>query len=117
MNNSLDKTIETIEKIEMPVISDECIEEIFSTLRSQDSDMEPMLDIIYKLIKLSPNAKDKTYYTSKVLKFYGINNKDILSTRQKFIIESGLLVKVPFLKKSQKECISILLEQLNVKVS
>ena len=60
--------------------------------------------------------KDKTYFLTKILKFYGINNTDILATRQKFVIDSGMLVKIPFLKKNQKECLLILLDQLNIKV-
>jgi len=116
MTNTLDETIELIEKIEMPVVTNEVVEEVISTLISHDKDMEPLLDIILKLIKDTPDGKDKTYFMTKLLKFYGINNTDILATRQKFVIESGMLVKIPFLKKNQKECLMILLDQLNVKV-
>ena len=116
MTNTLDQTIETIEKIDLPIVTNEVVEEVISALMTHDKDMEPLLDIILKLIKETPEGKDKTYYLTKILKFYGINNADILATRQKFVIDSGMLVKIPFLKKNQKECIVILLDQLNIKV-
>lgn len=116
MTNTLDQTIETIEKIELPVVTNEVVEEVISTIISHDKDMGPLLDIILKLIKATPDGRDKTYFLTKILKFYGINNTDILATRQKFVIESGMLVKIPFLKKNQKECLAILLDQLNIKV-
>jgi len=116
MSNTLDQTIESIEKISLPVVTDEVVEEVISTIMSHDKDMEPLLDIILKLIKATPDGKDKTYFLTKILKFYGINNNDILSTRQKFVVDSGMLVKIPFLKKNQKECLMILLDQLNIKV-
>jgi hypothetical protein len=116
MNNTLDQTIVSIEKIELPGITNEAAEEVITTLISHDKDMEPLLDIILKLIKATSDEKDKTYFLTKILKFYGINNTDILTTRQKFVIDSGMLVKIPFLKKNQKECLSILLDQLHIKV-
>jgi len=114
---NLQQTIDTIEKIEMPPVSNEVVEEVFSTLKHHDKDMVPLLDIITKLIKMVEDPKEKAFFVSKILKFYGINNTDILATRQKFVIESGMLVKIPFLKKSQKECLNILLDQLQIKVS
>lgn len=116
MNNTLDQTIVNIEKIELPGVTNEVVEEVITTLMSHDKDMEPLLDIVLKLIKSTPDEKDKTYFLTKILKFYGINNTNILATRQKFIIDSGMLVKIPFLKKNQKECLMILLDQLHIKV-
>lgn len=116
MTNTLDQTIVNIEKIEMPGVTNEVVEEVIMALMSHDKDMEPLLDIILKLIKATPDEKDKTYFLTKILKYYGVNNTNILATRQKFVIESGMLVKIPFLKKNQKECIMILLDQLHIKV-
>lgn len=114
---NLQQTIDTIEKIEMPSITNEMVEEVFSALKHHDKDMVPLLDVVSKLVKMAEDPKDKAFFVSKILKFYGINNNDILSTRQKFVIESGMLVKIPFLKKNQKECLNILLDQLQIKVS
>lgn len=116
MTNTLDQTIEQIEKIDLPVVTNEVVEEVISTIICHDKDMEPLLDVIRKLIKTVPDGKDKAYFMTKILKFYGINNTDILATRQKFTIDAGKLVKIPFLKKNQKECLMILLDQLNIKV-
>jgi hypothetical protein len=116
MTTSLDQTIVNIEKIDLPGITNEVVEEVIMTLISHDKDMEPLLDIILKLIKSTPDEKDKTYFLTKILKYYGINNTNILATRQKFVIDSGMLVKIPFLKKNQKECLMILLDQLQIKV-
>jgi transcriptional regulator with PAS, ATPase and Fis domain len=112
----IDDSITKIEQEKMVPISDEAIKEIFSVLKSHDSDLSVILDIIQRLIMEVDDQNKKTLITTKILKFYGINNNDILSTRQRFIIEDGTLVKMPFLKNKQKELLQMLLDQLEVKV-
>ncbi len=112
----IDESIIRIEQAKMNPISDESITEIFSVIKSQDSDMAVLLDIILRLIMEMDDHNKKTLFTTKILKFYGINNNDILSSRQRFVVEEGNLVKIPFLKNKQKEMLNILLDQMEVKV-
>ncbi len=116
MSTNLDDFIIRIEQSKMNPMTDESIHEIFSFLKGQDSDMGILLDIVLRLIMELNDVNMKTLFTTKILKFYGINNNDILSCRQRFVIEDGNLVKTPFLKNRQKEMIGILLDQLEVKV-
>jgi hypothetical protein len=112
----LDDSIIKIEQEKMVPIQDEAIREIFSVLKSHDSDLAVILDIILRLVMEIEDQSKKTLFTMKILKFYGINNNDILATRQRFVIEDGNLVKMPFLKNKQKELLQMLLDQLEVKV-
>jgi hypothetical protein len=84
--------------------------ELLELFKNLDKDMSPLIDILMYSIK---HSKDKVYNAiliSKFLNFYGIGeNKDILLTRQKFIIVGGELVKTTFLKKKDKEVINTLL--------
>ena len=112
----LSDSIMKIEQEKTIPITDESIREIFSVLKSHDSDLSVILDIILRLVMELDDQNKKTLFTTKILKFYGINNNDILATRQRFVIEDGNLVKIPFLKNKQKELIQILLDQLQVKV-
>jgi len=113
---NLDDSIIKIEQEKMVPIQDEAICEIFSVLKSHDSDLAVILDIILRLVMEIEDQSKKTLFTMKILKFYGINNNDILATRQRFVIEDGNLVKMPFLKNKQKELLQMLLDQLEVKV-
>ena len=112
----INDSIIRIEQEKISPISDESIREIFSVIKSNDSDMSIMLDIMLRMLMEMDDQSKKTLFTMKILKFYGINNNDILATRQRFVIEDGNLVKIPFLKNKQKELIQILLDQLQVKV-
>lgn len=112
----LNESIMKIEQEKTVPIADESIREIFSVLKSHDSDLSVIMDIILRLIMELDDQNKKTLFTMKILKFYGINNNDILSTRQRFVIEDGNLVKMPFLKNKQKELLQMLLDQLEVKV-
>lgn len=116
MTMNIDESITRIEQEKMNPVSDESIKEIFSVIKSQDSDMAVLLDMVLRLITELEDPNKKTLYMTKVLKFYGFNSNDILSTRQRIVIEDGMLVKVPFLKNKQKELIQMLLDQLEVKV-
>ena len=113
---NLDESIIKIEQEKITPITDDSIREIFSVLKNNDSDLTVILDIILRLVMEIEDVNKKTLFTMKVLKFYGINNNDILATRQKFVIEDGNLVKIPFLKNKQKELLQMLLDQLEVKV-
>lgn len=116
MTINIEESIIKIEQEQIRPISDESIKEIFSVLKSHDSDLSVLLDMILRLIMSIDDQGKKTLFTMKLLKFYGINNVDILSTRQRFIIEDGNLVKIPFLKNKQKELLKVILDQLEVKV-
>lgn len=116
MTIDLNESLIKIEQERINPISDESIREIFSVLKNNDSDLAVILDIILRLIMEIEDQSKKTLFTMKILKFYGINNTDILSTRQRFCVEDGNLVKTPFLKTKQKELLQIILDQLEVKV-
>ncbi|MCS7317032.1 MAG: hypothetical protein NZZ41_01755 [Candidatus Dojkabacteria bacterium] len=119
MKNTEQEIKEAIKKIEIEKvnsISDDNIKEIFSLLKSIDKDLEILLDILLDSILEITDSKLKTLYTIKVLKFYGIQNNDILSIRTKYFLENNLLVKRPFLKPKQKEMLQVLLNQLNFRV-
>lgn len=116
MDINIDESIIKIEQEQINPITDESIREIFSVLKSHDSDLSILLDMLLRLIMEADDQSKKTLYTMKILKFYGINNTDILSTRQRFVIEDGNLVKIPFLKNKQKELLKVILDQLEVKV-
>jgi hypothetical protein len=113
---TIDDSIMKIEVERVNPISNDSIKDIFSTLKIHDSDMSVILDIILKLIMELEDQCKKTLFTLKILKFYGINNTDILTTRHRNVVESGVVVKVPFLKNKQKEMLNILLNQLDVEV-
>lgn len=112
--NKMDKEIEKIEIQRIVPISDDQIREILNTLKNIDRDLKPLLDTIIRLLDEIDDQAMKTYTLIRILKFYGFKNDDILSTRQKFVIVDGRLVKNPFLNEHQKECINILLEELEV---
>jgi hypothetical protein len=116
MPNDIDDHIIKIEKEKMNPLTDASISEIFSILRYQDSDMSVLLDIILRLIMDIDDQNKKTLIMTKILKFYGINNNDILTSRQRFVIEDGNLVKIPFLKNKQKEMLQVIIDQLDIKV-
>jgi hypothetical protein len=116
MAMNIDESITLIEQEKIHPVSDESIKEIFSVIKSQDNDMSILLDMMLRLIIELEDQNKKTLYMTKVLKFYGFNSNDILATRQRIVIEDGMLVKTPFLKNKQKELIQMLLDQLEVKV-
>lgn len=105
-----------IEKERINPISEEAINDIISFLKQSDKEMRPLLDIMHRLIENTEDSKLKTLTIIKVLKFYGINNHDILSSRQKLVLEKKTLSKKPFLRKSQRENLEALLDGLNIEV-
>lgn len=113
LNEELENEINNIKSSSISEFSDEQIYEIITMLKSIDKDLQPILDILYFSIK-DMERKKATLVISKLLEFYGFNNKDILYTRQKFIIIDGKLVKKPFLKDYHKKCINILLGEYGV---
>jgi len=116
MNNRLDHEIFRLEKEEVVSIPIESIIELFSILKHIDQDLAPLLDIVFRLIDNVDDEKLRAITMVKLLKFYGIENADILSARQKFVVEEGHLVKKPFLKKSQRENIEVLMSQLGIEI-
>jgi hypothetical protein len=96
-------------------ISNNQVDMIFETMESIDPDIKPLTVILSSLIKNLEDNKVKTLYILHYLKYYGIGNDDILSTRHKYVIDSGKLVKIPFLKKEHKESINILLDTMDLK--
>lgn len=115
-DDRLEKEIIRLEIEEVSIISLEAIKELFSILKKIDSDMSPLLDIIFRLMEHVDDEKVRSLSMIKILKFYGINNSDILASRQKMVVEEGILAKKPFLKKNQKENIILLLKQLNIEM-
>jgi hypothetical protein len=105
-----------IEKDNINPISDEAIGDIISILKQFDKELNPVLDILYRLIQDSSDRNLKTLSIVKIMKFYGINNHDILSCRQKIVLEEKILSKKQFLKKSQRDNLEALLECLDIKV-
>lgn len=96
-------------------LKDNQIDIIFDAIAHIDSDLKPIIYLFCSLVKNLHDDKVKTLYVLRFLKFYGINNDDILSARPKYIIKEKKLVKIPFLKESQKESINILLEEMGIK--
>lgn len=114
INQKLDNELFKVEKEKIKPIEDEKIQEVISALKHIDRDMKPILEIISRFIEQSNDSNFKTLMFIKLLKFYGINNSDILTTRQKIVMVDRELVKSPFLKSKHKECINILLKDLNI---
>jgi len=110
----MERELEKIEVDKITPIADEQIIEIIDSLKYIDSDLKPLLDTITRLIEAVDDPSFKTHILRRILKFYGFGNGDILSTRQKFVIMEGQLVKRPFLKQNQKDCINILLDDLDI---
>lgn len=118
MNKVQGKINEQIAKIQyekVKPLNNNQVDMLFETLEKLDSDLKPLIVILSSLIKNLDDEKVKTLYVLQFLKFYGIGNDDILSIRPKYIIETNKLVKIPFLKKKQKESINILLEAMGIK--
>lgn len=113
---NLEDEIFRVEKQNIEPVPFESIKEIFSILKYIDQDMSSLLDILFRVVESVDDTNLQTITLHKVLKFYGFNNTDILSSRQKFVNEDGVMVKQPFLKKSQRESIQMLLEQLGIEV-
>lgn len=118
MKKIMDLVNEEIAKIQyskVKPITDKQVDMIFDTMEKIDPDIKPLTVILSSLIKNLDDNKVKTLYILHYLKYYGIGNDDILSIRHKYIIESGKLVKIPFLKKKHKESINILLDTMGIK--
>lgn len=118
MNNIQNKLNDEITKIQYnntKPLTDSQLDVIFDALSGIDSDLKPIIVLFCSLVKNLKDAKVKTLYTLSFLKYYGICNDDILSTRPKYIIKEKKLVKTQFLKQKQKESINILLEELGIK--
>lgn len=114
IRKKMDRELEKIEVDKITPVSDDKIMEIVDSLKHLDSDLKPLLDTIKRLLEEVDDQAFKTLMLRRILKFYGFGNGDILSTRQKFKIVEGQLVKRPFLKQNQKDCINILLDDLNI---
>jgi hypothetical protein len=118
MKKIMDLVNEEIAKIQyskVKPITDKQVDMIFDTMEKIDPDIKPLTVILSSLIKNLDDNKVKTLYILHYLKYYGIGNDDILTIRPKYIIESGKLVKIPFLKKKHKESINILLDTMGIK--
>jgi hypothetical protein len=112
INEKLD--IELDNGVSVSELSEQQVTEIISILKNIDSDLIPLLEIIRVSVNSFITGKSRGMMIKKLLHFYGIGNNDILTIRQKFLIEEGKLVKKPFLKSSQKECINILLKEQGI---
>lgn len=111
----VNEEIAKIQYIKVKPITDKQVDMIFDTMEKIDPDIKPLTVILSSLIKNLDDNKVKTLYIIHYLKYYGIGNEDILTIRPKYIIESGKLVKIPFLKKKHKESINILLDTMGIK--
>lgn len=113
IKEKLDSELDNNKKI--PILSEEQCIEIINILKNIDSDLKPIHELFSFIIKNYIDDPISGYSRGlvivKLLEFYGIGNSDILTIRQKFIIEDNKLVKKPFLKNNQKECINILLKE------
>lgn len=114
INDKLEKELIKVEIEKSEPIPLDKILEVISALKHIDQDLKPMLEIISRFMEQVEDDKFKTLMFKKLLKFYGINNSDILTCRQKIVLVDRQLVKTPFLKSKQKECINILLKDLNI---
>lgn len=114
IKKKLDDELVKIEVDKVIPIPDEKMQEVLVALKNIDSDLKPILEILSRFIANSQDPNFKTLMFIKLLKFYGINNSDILTCRQKIILVDRELVKTPFLKTKHKECINILLKDLNI---
>jgi hypothetical protein len=87
--------------------------EILELFKNIDRDLIPLIDILIYSIKKSTDDVYNAILISKFLNFYGLGENDnILTTRQKFKVVGGELVKTPFLKRSDKEYINTLLSNI-----
>jgi hypothetical protein len=114
ISDKLEKELIKVEIEKSDPIPLEKILEIISALKHLDQDLKPILEIITRFMEQTTDEKFRALMLKKLLKFYGINNSDILTCRQKIILVDRQLVKTPFLKSKQKECINILLKDLNI---
>lgn len=114
IKQKLDNELIKAEVEQIDPIPNEKMLEVIDALKHIDQDLKPMLEIVARLLEQSPDAKFRTLMFKKLLKFYGINNSDILTSRQKMVMVGRELVKTPFLKTKHKECINILLKDLNI---
>ena len=113
INLKLEEEIFKVEKEKVDPLEKNKIMEILNLLKNIDHDLKPILNIIHRFIDETDDQTLNTLMIIKLLKFYGINNKDILTVRQKMLLVDRELVKVPYLKKNQVECINILLKSFN----
>ena len=114
IKKKLEREIERIDYSKINTINDNKIKEIINFLKQIDTDLRPMLKIIEKLMSECDDQKIKTLMIVKLLKFYGVGNDNVLTVRQKMHIVGKQLCKKPFLKENHKNCINILLEDLNI---
>lgn len=114
--STLSDQVFRIEKENINPISSDAINDIITILKQSDKELVPVLEILHRLIEECGDEKLKTMTILKLLKFYGINNYDILSSRQKIVLDDKTLSKKPFLKRSQREALEALLEVLDVEV-
>jgi hypothetical protein len=117
MNNISDILDTKLNKMEYDAcvpLSNEKVSMFFDVICDIDKDMNPILSIIKMFTLSSLDKKYKTFVIKQIIKFYGIGNTDILQTRSRHKLDSGHLVRVPFLKKNQKESINILLKEMGI---
>lgn len=114
IQDNLNEEIAKIQYKRVKPITNNQVDLIFEAMEKIDKDLKPVIAILCTLIKNLEDDKVKSLYVLQFLKFYGINNDDILTIRPKYIIESNKLVKKPFLKNKQKESINILLEEIGI---
>lgn len=114
IQQKIDRELEKIEIEKIKPISDEKMIEVINSLKHIDKDLKMLLDTFIKMMEKIEDQSFKTQMFRRLMKFYGFKNDDILSTRQKFVVIDKKLVKRPFLKQNQKECINILLDELDI---
>jgi hypothetical protein len=114
IKQKLDNELFKAEVEQIDPIPNEKMLEVIDALKHIDQDLKPILEIVARFLEQSTDAKFRTLMFKKLLKFYGINNSDILTSRQKMVIVGRELTKTPFLKTKHKECINILLKDLNI---
>ena len=114
IKQKLDNELIKVEVEKVTPIPDSKMQEVIAALKHIDQDLRPILEIFSRFIEHSTDEKFKTLMFIKLLKFYGIGNSDILTCRQKIVLVNRELVKMPFLKSKHKDCINILLKELNI---
>ena len=112
LDTKLEEELFKVEKIKVIPLEKNQITEVLNLLKNIDHDLKPMLNIIQRYVTETEDNTLNTLMLLKLLKFYGINNSDILTIRQKMTQVGKELVKVPYLKKKQLECIKILLKSI-----
>lgn len=112
----INEEIAKIQYIKTPGLNNSQIELVIDALIKIDPDLKPILAITLSLIHGLNDEKIKSLYLIQLLKFYGIGNDDILSVRNKYLIDSGKLIKKSFIRSKDKESILMLLKSVGIEV-